>query len=240
MQQDDAVFTAEAHQNAVQSREVSFRIIPWNVKVLTFFLCFKPVRGWIGLALMTRRSGRCSPFYERESCRMFSRRELPPPGMVLPLFVLLCRFYYQGNARLRSGWTSCRHKGTFGQRIWSRGSHTWTPLHPRCFAKRCEGLNLSISGIFCPLIGSCLIQRLYVQWPTGFSRDVLWSTLFLQRHRSNPWVERAYKGPDCREVYRLWNLALLANALVNIKSTKGPRCLVSVVSLRTLSAPTYR
>ena len=221
-----------------ESREVSFRINPWNVKVLTFFLCFKPARGWIGLALMTRRSGRCSPFYEREFWRMFSRRELPPPGMVLPLFILLCRFYYQGNARLRSGWTSCRHKGTFGQHIWSRGSPKWTPLHPRCFAKRGEGLNLSISGIFCPLIGSCLIKSFMFSGPRG-SVEMSSGVRFF----SNGIVVTLGSKERIKDLTAVRYIAcgtLLANTLVNIKSTKGPRCLVSVAPLRTLSAPTYR
>ena len=152
-----AVFTADAHHDAVQSREVSFRINPWNAPATDISRCSKPVRGLLGWALMTRRSGRCSPYCVRESCRMCSRRELPPAGMVRPHFVLLYRFCYQGSASLRSGWISCKHKGTSGRHIWSRGSHTWTLFHLRFFAGRGEGSNRSISGS-CLMIGSGLIR----------------------------------------------------------------------------------
>ena len=52
-----------------------------------------------------------------------------------------------------------------------------------------------------------LDQKLYTMWPTGLSRETLWRNLFLEKHRSNPWVEREYWGVDHRQVYADWSAA---------------------------------
>ena len=49
-----------------------------------------------------------------------------------------------------------------------------------------------------------LDSKLYCSKPTGHSRELLWTHLFVQKHRQNPFQEREYQGDDTRNVYNKW------------------------------------
>ena len=49
-----------------------------------------------------------------------------------------------------------------------------------------------------------LDSKLYCSKPTGHSRELLWTHLFVQRHRQNPFQEREYQGDDTKNVYNKW------------------------------------
>ena len=49
-----------------------------------------------------------------------------------------------------------------------------------------------------------LDSKLYCSKPTGHSRELLWTHLFVQKHRQNPFQEREYQGDDARNVYNKW------------------------------------
>ena len=49
-----------------------------------------------------------------------------------------------------------------------------------------------------------LDSKLYSSKPTGHSRELLWTHLFVQKHRQNPFQEREYQGDDSANVYNKW------------------------------------
>ena len=49
-----------------------------------------------------------------------------------------------------------------------------------------------------------LYWKLYSSKPTGHSRENLWTHLFVQKHRQNPFQEREYQGDDREDVYNKW------------------------------------
>ena len=49
-----------------------------------------------------------------------------------------------------------------------------------------------------------LDSKLYSAKPTGHSRELLWTHLFVQKHRQNPFQEREYQGYDTEDVYKKW------------------------------------
>ena len=49
-----------------------------------------------------------------------------------------------------------------------------------------------------------LDSKLYSSKPTGHSRELLWTHLFVQKHRQNPFQEREYQGDDSANVFRKW------------------------------------
>ena len=49
-----------------------------------------------------------------------------------------------------------------------------------------------------------LESKLYSAKPTGHSRELLWTHLFVQKHRQNPFQEREYQGYDTEDVYNKW------------------------------------
>ena len=49
-----------------------------------------------------------------------------------------------------------------------------------------------------------LDSKLYSSKPTGHSRELLWTHLFVQKHRQNPFQEREYQGYDSGNVYNKW------------------------------------
>ena len=49
-----------------------------------------------------------------------------------------------------------------------------------------------------------LYWKLYSAKPTGHSRELLWTHLFVQKHRQKPFQEREYQGDDIEDVYNKW------------------------------------
>ena len=151
-------------------------------------LCWMWAAEWPGSSWMTKLFWTVMLCCRKASCAMSSRKsaqrhgkELQDKGLRSPLCCLADKWQM-------NGLTSCFLKGTCGPPSLPRGlpRHLWMDIK--------IGWDL-------------LLNRMYTEAPTGMSREQLYDLLFNRASKGNqrnPYEEKAYRGPDHREVQARW------------------------------------